>query len=395
MFSREDNETITQVGPGTPLGNLFRRYWIPALLSEEIPERDSPPVRVRLLGEDLVAFRDSEGKIGLLDEYCAHRRVSLFFGRNEECGLRCVYHGWKYDVEGNILETPAEPANSMLKEKVKLTAYPCKEVSGVIFAYMGPKDKMPLFPMYDWFKVPPDHFKAWKYRLDCNYLQSLEGDCDPSHLTFLHRGNPGVSSSYDVVPISYNIEQTRFGLRNKVNKQFPSGKAFIRITNFVLPFIACVEIGYPDGFQVIYQTPVDDHYTNRYNFHFRKNEPLSKERIRKLSEEVRPDYKLVQNKSNGYLIDREKQRNVNFTGMDGFVTQDACMTESMGPVLDRPRERLGVGDSCIVALRILLLKTIRGLEKGVEPPGLIWKEDENDFPDIYCEDTNREVRAAS
>lgn len=395
MFSKEDNEALTRVGPGTPLGELFRRYWIPALLAEELPAPDCAPVRVRLLGEDLVAFRDSQGRVGLLDEHCSHRRVSLFYGRNEECGLRCAYHGWKYDIEGNVLETPAEPPGSGLKDRVLHPAYPCKEATGIVFAYLGPKDRMPLLPNYDWFTVPPSHVKSFKYRLQCNYLQSLEGDCDPSHLTFLHRGNPEISSSYDVVPVSYNVEQTRFGLRYTVNKRFTSGKEFIRVTNFVLPFIGCVEIGYPDGFQVIYQTPADDHHTNRYNLRFKKNEPLSEEEMRKLSEEVSDDYLLVQNKQNDYLIDREKQKRVNFTGLDGFVTQDACMTESMGSILDRTKERLGVGDSCVVALRIFLLKTVRALQNGVEPPGLVMNAEENSFADIYCKDTNRNFRAAS
>src|ERR687897_461784 len=127
IFSREDNECLTQVGPGTPIGTLMRRYWIPALLSEEISLPDCPPVRVRLLGEDLVSFRDSQGRVGLLDEHCSHRGTSLFFGRNEECGLRCIYHGWKYNIEGQVLDTPAEPASSTLKDKVRQTAYPCKE----------------------------------------------------------------------------------------------------------------------------------------------------------------------------------------------------------------------------------------------------------------------------
>jgi len=154
MLSREENELLTRVHPGSAMGGLFRRYWIPALLSEEIPTPDCPPVRVRLLGEDLVAFRDTQGKIGLLDEHCSHRGTSLFFGRNEECGLRCIYHGWKYDVEGNVVETPAEPAGSQLKNKVHHTAYPCVEAGGMIFAYMGAKDEMPAF------EFPPQNFQA-------------------------------------------------------------------------------------------------------------------------------------------------------------------------------------------------------------------------------------------
>jgi phthalate 4,5-dioxygenase oxygenase subunit len=154
MLSREENELLTRVGPDTPMGQLMRHYWIPALLSEEIAERDCAPVRVRLLGEDLVAFRDSEGRIGLLAEHCSHRGTSLFYGRNEGCGLTCIYHGWKYDVEGNVLETPAEPADSDLRKKLRHTAYPCKEIAGMVFTYMDSRDKMPLLPRYEWTELP-------------------------------------------------------------------------------------------------------------------------------------------------------------------------------------------------------------------------------------------------
>src|SRR5437764_14141465 len=144
MLSKEENELLTRVGPGTPMGNVFRRYWIMAGISREIPEPDSPPVRVRLLGEDLVMYRDSTGHVGLLAEKCSHRRASLFYGRNEEGGLRCIYHGWKYDVDGTILETPPEPVDSMIKHHVKHRAYPCREINGLILTYMGPAEKMPL-----------------------------------------------------------------------------------------------------------------------------------------------------------------------------------------------------------------------------------------------------------
>lgn len=144
MLSREENYLLTRTGPGTPMGDLLRRYWIPALLSEEIPEPDCHPVQVRILGEELIAFRDTQGRIGLLGEHCSHRGTSLLYGRNEECGLRCIYHGWKYDVEGNVVDTPAEPPGSDFKQKVRHTAYPCKESAGVVFAYLGPRKKCPF-----------------------------------------------------------------------------------------------------------------------------------------------------------------------------------------------------------------------------------------------------------
>jgi len=157
MLSKIENELLTRTGPGTPMGGLFRRYWIPAVLSEEISEPDSPPVQVRLLGEELVAFRDSRGRVGLLDEHCSHRGTSLYYGRNEDCGLRCIYHGWKYDVEGNVLETPAEPAGSDFRKKIRHKAYPCMEVAGIVFAYMGPEEQKPQFPNYEWAGMPQDH----------------------------------------------------------------------------------------------------------------------------------------------------------------------------------------------------------------------------------------------
>ena len=186
MLPKQENELLTRTNPGSPMGELMRRYWIPALLSEEIPEPDCPPVQVRHLGEELVAFRDSKGRIGLLEEHCSHRGTSLFYGRNEDCGLRCIYHGWKYDVEGKVLETPAEPQGSDFKSKIQHTAYPTKEIAGIVFAYMGPRDKAPLFPNYEWTRVPLNHTYVTKCVLECNYLQGLEGECDKAHLSFLH-----------------------------------------------------------------------------------------------------------------------------------------------------------------------------------------------------------------
>ncbi len=223
MLSREDNDLITQTNPATPMGNLIRRYWVPALLSEEIPQNDCPPVRVKLMGEELVAFRDSQGRIGLLGEHCAHRGTSLFFGRNEECGLRCIYHGWKYDVNGNVLETPAEPGGSDFTKKLHHTAYPTHEANGVIYAYLGPREKLPLFPNYEWTQVPLENSYVTKCLLECNYLQGLEGECDSSHLSFLHRNFTNESNQPvykgDPAPV-YDTQDTDFGVRLIATTQF-------------------------------------------------------------------------------------------------------------------------------------------------------------------------------
>ncbi len=187
MLSREENELVTRIGQGTPMGNAMRMYWIPALLSREIAEPDGSPVRVRLLGEDLVAFRDTEGRIGLMEEFCPHRRVSLYFGRNEECGLRCIYHGWKFDVAGNCVDMMNEPEEYDFKHKVRMTAYPTCELGGIVWAYLGPAEKMPPVPKFAWTQAPEAHRHVTKVIEECNWLQALEGGIDTSHAPILHR----------------------------------------------------------------------------------------------------------------------------------------------------------------------------------------------------------------
>src|SRR5690242_3916757 len=243
MLPREDNDLLTQVGPEKPLGRLMRHYWLPALLSEEIPEPDCPPVRVRLLGENLVGFRDSQGRVGLLGEHCAHRGTSLYFGRNEECGLRCIYHGWKYDVDGNVTETPAEPAGSDFHRKLHHTAYPTHEAGGVVYAYLGRREKKPLFPNYEWTQVPLNQTYVTKCLMECNYLQGLEGECDSSHLSFLHRAftnekNQPLYKS-DGAP-AYETEETDFGVRLIATRTAPGDQQYVRFSALVLPVYGCV-----------------------------------------------------------------------------------------------------------------------------------------------------------
>src|SRR5437870_3024114 len=189
MVTQEQNEFLTRTDPGTPMGELFRRYWIPALLDWELPERDCPPVRVKLLGEKLVAFRDTEGRIGMIEEFCAHRGVSLWFGRNEECGLRCPYHGWKYDVNGQCVDLASEPEESGMRRGIKLKSYPGVELGGVIWTYMGPPEEKPPLPNFEWVHLPPSHRVTTKRWQESNYLQAIEGGIDSSHVSFLHRGD--------------------------------------------------------------------------------------------------------------------------------------------------------------------------------------------------------------
>lgn len=404
MLSKDENELLTRTGPDAPMGRLMRRYWIPALLSEEIADPDGPPVRVRLLGEDLVAFRDSKGRVGLLDEHCSHRGTSLFYGRNEECGLRCIYHGWKYDIEGKVLDTPAEPPDSNLKNKVHHTAYPCKEAAGIVFTYMGPRDKMPLLPNYEWMKVPSTHIYVTKSLQDCNYLQGLEGECDSSHLSFLHRaftenkrggGDPDMYG-LDTSPRLEGVE-TDYGVRMISCRDGGGGTTYLRVSNFVMPCYGFVPTGglkgNPEGYTTHCHVPVDDAHSLRFNIFFRRNRPV-REDEKRLDEEIGPDHRKVRNRRNNYLQDREEQRRETFTGMGkSFVIHDSCATESMGPIFDRSREHLGIGDITVIAVRKFLLRSVKDFDSGKEPPHLFMRAEENDCRHIMCIVTKIDTKA--
>ena len=243
MLTREDNELVTRTGPGTPMGDVLRRYWIPAFLARELPEPDCPPVRVRLLGERLVGFRDSQGRIGLVDEFCPHRRASLWFGRNEQSGLRCVYHGWKFDIDGNCVDQMNEP--EQFCHKIHLTAYPTTEIGGVIWAYMGPRERIPAPPAFEWTQVSETHRHVSKVWEECNWLQALEGGIDTSHAPILHRAitpntsRPGIPMQGPFVrgkaPI-LEVDVTDYGYRYVGIRPLDEDKTYVRSYHFVMPF---------------------------------------------------------------------------------------------------------------------------------------------------------------
>jgi phthalate 4,5-dioxygenase oxygenase subunit len=390
MLSREDNELITQTNASTPMGNLMRRYWLPALLSEEISAPDCPPVRVRLLGEDLVAFRDTQGRIGVIGERCAHRGTSLFFGRNEECGLRCVYHGWKYDVDGNVLETPAEANASDFAKKLHHSAYPTHEAGGVIYAYLGPRDKMPLFPNYEWTQVPLEQTYVTKSLLECNYLQGLEGECDSSHLSFLHRAfsNERNQPLYkiDTSPF-YETEETDFGVRLIATRNAADGQHYLRLSAFVMPVYGCVPAGRPtnelEGYEIHTYVPADDTHCWRYDIGFRRDRAVRDDEVHR-RKQIGPDYTRIRNARNNYLQDRQAQKTVNFTGIEDFLNHDACATESMGAIFDRSKEHLGVSDKAVIAVRKFLLTAVKELQDGKEPPHVVRDPRRNWFPHVDC-----------
>jgi phthalate 4,5-dioxygenase len=388
MLSKEDNELITHIGPGTPGGEMLRRFWLPALLVAEIPEPDSPPVRARLLGEDLVAFRDSKGRVGLIEANCPHRGASLFFGRNEEEGIRCVYHGWKFDVEGNCVDMPSEPAESNFKHKVKARAYPCVEKAGVIWAYMGPPDRMPPMLDLEWMRLPEGHYQVSKTYESCNWLQAMEGGIDTSHSSFLHSRahNVAITSNelrararnprLEVLDTEYGF--TYAGIRHLADE----GKNYVRAYQFVLPFHQMRAEGsgnradpQVDGHMWM---PIDDEHSWVFNWAYRRDGgpiPLEKwldqeHRMGRGPQDLLPGYRLKQNMENDYLIDRALQKSgENYSGIPGTNTQDYAVQESMGPIYDRTKEHLGTSDLAIIAARRMLLKSIREVQEGRDPIG--------------------------
>lgn len=385
----EDNDRLTRVGPGTPGGEMLRRYWQPILLASELPVSDSEPLRVRLLGEDLIAFRDSEGEVGLVDAYCAHRRAPLFFGRNEDCGIRCVYHGWKFDRKGNCLDMPSEPEGTPLMSKVKLKAYSTYEAGGLVWAYLGPHPTPPPPPDYEWLRAPATHRFVSKTYQASNYLQGLEGGLDTAHVGFLHSDdrNPVTRlASVDRSP-RLQVETTPYGFYYASLRRMPADRNYTRIYQYIMPaqqmrpsVIAAYrqkqDVPTIDGHLWV---PIDDVSCFVYNFiySFDSEIPLSDDFIReeeaffgRASEDYLPGtFRLKRNASNDYLVNRALQKEGNFSGIEGINTQDMALQEGMGPIVDRSKEFLGSSDKAIVTMRRLLLEAIKAVESGDMPRG--------------------------
>ena len=393
MLTRHDNETLTRTDQGTPMGDVMRRYWVPALLASELPDPDCPPVRVRLLGEQLVAFRDTQGKIGLLSEFCPHRRTSLFFGRNEEGGLRCVYHGWKFDVSGQCLDMMNEPANSDYPSKIKTTSYPVVEMGDLIWAYLGPAENQPPHPKFEWTQVPDDQRLVSKNWQECNWLQGLEGGIDTAHAPILHRrisentDRPGISISTDLIKAEaarVDVDRTDYGYRYAGIRSLGDRGELIRSYHWVMPFhqFRPLQFGYygQDPRELIaghIWVPMDDENCMVYNWVYNYGgTPLTQAdrdeeiRLGRGPGEVLPDFRTKRNKSNDWMIDREVQRTETFTGIEGINTQDQAIQESMGPILDRTNENLAASDMAIVIARRMLLEAAGTVADGGDPPGV-------------------------
>jgi phthalate 4,5-dioxygenase oxygenase subunit len=390
LLKQEDNERLVRIGPGTPGGEMMRRYWQPALLSTELPEADGPQIRLRLLCEDLLAFRASDGKVGIVGAFCPHRRAPLFFGRNEECGIRCAYHGWKFDLEGNCVDMPSEPVGTPLQAKVKLTAYPTVEKGGVVWVYMGPAGAMPSPPDFEWLRAPQTHRFVSKTYEHCNYLQAMEGGMDTAHSSFAHNNkiadknqlrNKDRSPRIDVGPTDY-------GYWYSSTRTVSPETEYVRVYHYVMPnhqlrggitTIQGTRANTPklDGHIWV---PIDDENTYVYNWFYGYDETvtLSPEYIEDLEhfagrgqEDLIPGtFKLKRNLENDYLVDREMQKTSTFTGITGLNTQDFALQEGMGTIVDRSKEFLGTSDKAIVIMRRLLLEAIGKVEKGEPPRGV-------------------------
>ncbi|MEA3025461.1 MAG: phthalate 4,5-dioxygenase [Alphaproteobacteria bacterium] len=401
MLSQQNNDMLTRVGPGTPMGNLLRCFWIPALLEEEIVEPDGAPVKLRLLGEDLVAFRSTSGKVGIVEAYCAHRRAPLCLGRNEENGLRCVYHGWKYDLDGNCVDLPAAGDKDALKERIKIAAYPTREHGGVIWVYMGPREKMPQLPDFEWTRLPKMQRTSTKRLQRCNWAQVVEGGIDSAHVSFLHRskhgkptvkapGESGKSTIQESTPDKYlmmdgkpvfDSQEVEHGLMISARRSADEGYYYWRVNQFVVPFYTIIpphlSNQFTDSSQAAYYghvyVPIDDENTWNWSFTASPHAEYSKEEWdfqggkRGYWGPVDNNYHPLLSEANNYLLDLHKQRTESYTGIDGIPNQDAAVQEGMGPIVDRTKEHLVNSDRGVSQFRRLMLRLAKELMEGKEP----------------------------
>ena len=384
MLSPEENDLLCGVEGNAPMGQLMRRHWIPACLAEEVAECDGTPVRVRLLGEDLVAFRDTAGRLGVLDEHCPHRRASLALGRNEECGLRCLYHGWKVDVEGNVVERPSESHEAVLAKKVTHKAYACREAGGFVWVWMGSPEEMREFESPAWAPSPQIRTSIVKIHVGSNWAQVLEGAIDSAHSSSLH--------STDMVPAQVDragatekewlrpstdkaprlqVQRTDFGFRYVAIRR-PIKDAdthdYLRITLFVAPFTVLIPPN--DRYNLsILNIPLDDTNTMFYFIAWSESEGIDQQTWREfcgaqVGVDLDANFRRIRTRENNYLQDRNAMKAGSHTGIQGIPNQDIAMWETMGPIADRSRERLGASDIAIVQFRRIMVDAARKVRDG-------------------------------
>jgi phenylpropionate dioxygenase-like ring-hydroxylating dioxygenase large terminal subunit len=397
MLSREDNELMCRVGPGTGMGVAMRRYWLPALEAAELPHPDCDPKHVELLGEHFVAFRDTNGNVGVLDEHCCHRGASLLLGRVEECGIRCLYHGWKFAVDGTVLETPNVP-DPKFKTRVKARAYPVREAGGLIWVYLGPAEQCPPFPEFPWMRLPASNRINAFAVVSCNFVQIMEGLFDSSHLNILHdygmamTGSSTLTFAQKVSKMQHEAaprieaEETEFGFHYAAlrrNSGAEAGTTLARIASFIAP---CFVLN-PNGDLAFAVVPVNDHKTRFYHVWWDEKrlvgeEPLRSDQVKfvGLDPQTLAGYGMTDetcdgpgapSRANRYLQDREAVRSRrHFTGLPSFSQEDAAVSISAGAIRDRTKEMLSIADVAIGRMYQVLLKCARQAQAGGDPVGL-------------------------
>jgi phenylpropionate dioxygenase-like ring-hydroxylating dioxygenase large terminal subunit len=406
MLSQQDNDLLCRVGPGTAMGEMMREYWIPAMRSEELPAPDCPPLRVRLLGENLIAFRVTSGDVGLVQNACPHRGASMFFGRNEEEGLRCVYHGWKFDVTGACVDMPSEPAESNFRSKVRTRAYPCRERGGIIWAYMGRREVPPPLPDFEANMLPEGQYNIYNIFQECNYMQGWEGEMDTVHQAFLHFGaerpqeiQPGTAGYYIARQrdARFSVIDTEFGTSYGAYRPAEADSYYWRIAHQMLPFYAMIPTG-TLGLEVRFRAyvPMDDDHTMMWTITGTSGERPGREGLRGTGSTQRAGgspsiqwlpnttdwygrYRITQDPSNDFGIDRELQASgKSFSGITGGARpQDMAVTWSMGTIYNRSREHLGTTDQLIIRTRRRMIRAAQAhRDHGIMPPGV-------DNPEVY------------
>jgi phenylpropionate dioxygenase-like ring-hydroxylating dioxygenase large terminal subunit len=394
-MNRKDSEDLVHVGPGTVMGGLMRQYWLPAAMSSEL-RADGNPMRLMLLGEKLIAFRDSSGRVGVMDQKCPHRCASLFLGRNEENGIRCLYHGWKFDAEGNCVDMPNLAGSPEFKSRIKAKAYKTAERNGLVWVYMGEREAAPPLPQIEATLLPESEVNIIFAQRECNWLQALEGEIDTSHFGFLHAG------SVDPVDVAednllrftvadrapeYHVAETECGMMYAAYRPAAPGRTYWRFANFMMPFWTQTPQGkFTEHLHNRAWVPIDDHHTMFISLVWRHHPPSVGANKRG---EMLPGFqrifdhvpnttdwygrwRLKGRSENDWLIDREAQKSGgNFSGIVGIHQQDQAVTESMGPITDHLFEHLMPSDKMIMATRRRLLKAARAWTKqGTVPPGV-------------------------
>ncbi|MGW6456133.1 Rieske 2Fe-2S domain-containing protein [Streptomyces sp. NPDC055078] len=374
MLSHDEDQLLTRVEGTAPMGAYLREYWTPAVRSARLVA-DGKPVRVRLLGEDFVAFRDTEGTVGFLDEKCPHRGVSLALARNEECGLRCIYHGWKIDASGTVVDVPSEPPERTdFGGKVRVRAFPVRESGGVVWVYLGTREEPPPFPRFPFDTLPADHVRPLAAETHCNWMQAVEGTLDSSHVSILHKswlasgqGQLG-RTAHDSAP-RYEFEHQPYGIQLAAIRRTAEAASHVRVTEFVLPWTALIPTGDEDRVAIIC-TPVDDENSRQWFIRWNDDHPLTEDTdthawYADLTEHP-DDFAVLIRDREMWGQDRELMAQGHFTGITNLILEDVAIQESQGPIVDRSQEKLGSSDIAVIRTRRLLLDAVRAHDKSGE-----------------------------